>query len=109
MANFQSVSINVQYVTAIDVFLPKFRADLSRYKEMRVHCTRYKKTPTLHRHFAPLWPTALEILTHEIRVRPTYACKILSRSIKVWRSYSQKADFEEMHITLSCICITAYN
>jgi len=28
-------------------FLPEFHADLSRYKEMRVHCTRYKKTPTL--------------------------------------------------------------
>ena len=26
---------------------PEFHADLSRYKEMRVHCTRYKKNPTV--------------------------------------------------------------
>ena len=24
-------------------FLPEFHADLSRYKEMQVHCTRYKQ------------------------------------------------------------------
>ena len=28
-------------------FFPEFHADLSRYKEMRVYCTHYKKTPTL--------------------------------------------------------------
>jgi len=39
------------------MFLPEFLADLSHYKEMRVHCTCYKKIPTLfHRHFAPLGP-----------------------------------------------------
>jgi len=28
-------------------FLSEFDADLSRYKEMRVHCTRYQKTIAL--------------------------------------------------------------
>jgi len=28
-------------------FSPEFHADLSRYKEMRIHCTSYKKTSTL--------------------------------------------------------------
>ena len=33
----------------------------------------------------------------------TYACQILSGSVKVCRSYSRKANFEQIHITLSCI------
>jgi len=36
--NFQNSSIKVQWRTLIDVFLPKFHADLARYKVMRVHC-----------------------------------------------------------------------
>jgi len=48
-------------------------------------------------------------LTREIWVWPTYACKILSGSVKVCRSYSRKANFEQIHIKLSCVCITAYN
>jgi len=56
-------------------------------------------------------PLALgaEILTREIWVWPTYACKILSGSIKVCWSYLQKADFEQIHIMLSCKCMTAHN
>jgi len=38
-----------------------------------------------------------------------HACKILSGSVNVCQSYSRKADFEQIHITLSCICMTAYN
>jgi len=59
------------------------------------------KTPT----FSPLFCAPLaqgaKMLTNEIWVRPTYACKILSGSVKVCRSYSPKADFEQIHITLS--------
>ena len=67
---------------------------------MRVHCrpTRYQKTPTF---FSPSFCAPLaqgvKILTSEIWVRPTYACKILSGFVKVCRSYSRKADFEYMH------------
>jgi len=34
------------------------------------------------------------------------ACKILSGSINIYRSYPRKANFEQIHITLSCICMT---
>jgi len=89
--------------------LPEFHADVCRYKEMRVYCTRYKKLPP----FSPLFCAPLaqgaKISMHEIWVRPTYACEILSGSIKVCRNYSRKADFEQIHITLSCICMRAYN
>ena len=57
---------------------------------------------------APLAP-GTKILTHEIWVWPTYACKILSGSVKICQSYSRKANFEQIHITLSCICMTAYS
>jgi len=41
-----------------------------------------------------------KILMREISTRPTYACKILSWSVRVCRSYLRKPDFEQ-HITLS--------
>jgi len=43
---FHNSSIKVQQSTPIDVFLPGFHAYLSRYKEKRAHCTRYKNTHT---------------------------------------------------------------
>jgi len=52
------------------------------------------KTPTFSLLCAPLAQGA-KILTCEIWVRPTYACKILSGPVKVYRSYSRKADFEQ--------------
>jgi len=37
-------------------FLTDFHADMSRYKEMRVHCSLpVTKHPLFARHFAPLW------------------------------------------------------
>jgi len=59
------------------------------------------KTPT----FSPLFCAPLaqgaKMLTNEIWVRPTYACKILSGSVKVCRSYSPKADFEQIHVMIA--------
>ena len=55
-------------------FFPEFHADLSRYKEMRIHYTHYKKHPPPF--YAPLAQGA-KILTREIWVRPTYACRML--------------------------------
>jgi len=77
-------------------FLTEFHADMSRYKEMRVHCSLpVTKTPTFRPPFcAPLDQDA-KILTREIKVRPTCARKILSRSVKVNQSYSRKAGFEK--------------
>jgi len=89
-------------------FFPEFNANLSRYKEMQVRCNRYKKTSTFSPPFCAPLAQGAKILTL-IWVRPIYACKILSRSVKVCRSYLRKADFEQMHITMSCICMTAYN
>ena len=79
-------------------FLSKFHADLSHYKEMRVHCTRYKKLPP----FSPLFCTPLaqgakNFNTQDLSL-PTYACKILSGSVKICWSYLRKANFEQMHI-----------
>jgi len=54
--NFKYSSNKVQWRTPTDVFLPKFHADLSRYKEKQLRCTRYKNTYLFHCHFAPLWP-----------------------------------------------------
>jgi len=103
-ANFQSSLINVQKMTAIDVFIRI--SCRSVYSEMRVHGTRYKTPPFSPLFCAPLAQGAI-ILTREIGVWPTYACKILSGSIKICRSYSRKANFEQIHIMLSCICMTA--
>jgi len=63
-----------------------------------------QKHPIFRRHFAPL-ALGAKILIREVWVRPTCACKILSAPIKVCRSYSRKSDFEQIHITLSCIYI----
>ena len=55
--NFQNASIKVLYRTAIDVS-PVFHADLSRYKEMRIHCTCCKNCHSSHRHYVPIWRRA---------------------------------------------------
>jgi len=80
-------------------FFPEFYAHLSRYQEMQVQ-TRYKTCIFSPPFCAPLAQSA-KILTREIWVRPTYICKMLSWCVKVCRSYSRKADFEQMRITLS--------
>jgi len=59
--------------------------------------------------FCASFAQGAKILTREIWVRHTYACKILSASVKVCRNYSRKANFEQINITLSCKCMTAYN
>ena len=46
-------------------FLLEFHADLSRYKETRVHCTRYK-TPTFSPPFCAPLAQGAKILTREI-------------------------------------------
>jgi len=64
---------------------------------------RYKEQPPFSpSFFAPLALCA-KIATRETWVRPAYACKILSGSVKVCWSYSRKADFQQIHITLSYI------
>jgi len=40
---FSEFFYKVQQRTPIDVFLPEFHAEVSRYKEMRVHCTVTEK------------------------------------------------------------------
>jgi len=62
-------------------FLTKFHANLSRYKEKRLLVLPVTKASTFRRHFTPLWPRAPKINT--IWVWPTYACNILSGSVKV--------------------------
>jgi len=46
-------------------------------------------------------PGCLNFVTREILVRLTCMCKILSGSVKVCQSYSRKANFQQIHITLS--------
>jgi len=65
----------------------------------------------------PVWQpfdNRLDVCLHDTAVvnpvvepvwQPAVSCK---RGFKVCRSYSRKADFEQIHITLSCICMTAY-
>jgi len=50
-----------------------------------------------------------KLLTREIWAQLTYACKILFGSVNVCPSYSRKADFEEMHKSMSRYAMTAYN
>jgi len=71
-----------------------------RYKEMRVYCTRYKKTPPFAAIMCPFGP-GRQNLSCEIWVRPRYDCKILLRCVMVCRNYWRKADFEQIYITLS--------
>ena len=103
--NFYNSSIKVQYRTTIDVFA---RISCRSVPLQRKATSMYplQKTPTLFT--AILHPFVAKILIREICVRPTYACKILSGSVKVCGSYSRKADYEQIHITLSYICMTAY-
>ena len=109
-ANCQNSSYTkLQQRTVIGAFLPEIPADLSRYKEMRVHCTPYKKLPPFSPPFCAPFAQDTTSLTREICVRSTYACKILSGSVKVCESYSRKANFEQIRIMLSCICMTAYH
>jgi len=107
--NFQTSSIKVQHKTTIDVFtrISCHSAMLKKKCEFIVPVTEKHPpfSPTL---CAPLAQGA-KILKLEIRFPRTYACKILLGSVKVCRSYSRKADFEQIHITQSCICMTAYN
>jgi len=104
------------------MFLSEFHTSVSRYKEMRVHCSCYKQHPRFSPPFwAPLAQGA-KILTHviwileasalittsprkeerkkerkkKIWVLSTCACKILSRIVKVCWSYMRNADFEQL-------------
>jgi len=53
------------------MFLPELHAKLSRYKEMRVRCTRCKKTRTFSPPFCALLAQGAKIIAREIWVRPT--------------------------------------
>jgi len=73
------------------MFLPEFHTDLSRYKEMRLHCIPYKKNILFAVILRPLAQGA-QASTREIWVRITYACKILSEFVKICLSYTGKSD-----------------
>jgi len=83
--NFQNSSIKVQRRTSIDFFariscrsVPLQRKASSLYPLQNTHLS----AATLH----PFGPAhGSKILTREISVRPTYACNILSGSVKVCR------------------------
>jgi len=56
--------------------------------------------PILH----PFGPAqGAKILTRDLSSAYTYACKILSGSVQVCWNHSRKADFEQIHLTLSRI------
>jgi len=72
----------------------------------RVQCTRYKNTDLLRCHFAPLWPRRQNFNTCDLS--SAYIClKFLSGSVKVCGSIREKLILSK-HITLLCICMTAY-
>jgi len=108
MANFQNSSIKVQYRTAIDDFVwiscrsvPLQRNASSLFPLRKIH-TLFTVI------LCPFGPGRKSFNTWDLS-SPTCACKILSGSIKVCRSYSRTADFEQIHIMLPCICMTAYS
>jgi len=71
-------------------------------------CTRYKNTHFFAAILLPFGPGRQNFnrMRFELGLGPTYASKILSGSVKVYRSYSRKADFKQkMHITLSCVLL----
>jgi len=69
-------------------FSPEFHADLSRYKEMRANSLYpLQETPTLLTPILRPFGPGRKILTREIWLRPTHACKIFSGFVKVCRSY----------------------
>jgi len=84
-------------------FFPEFHADLSRYKEKRVHCTSYKTTTFSSLFCAPFGPGRQKFNIWDL----SSACKFFSGSIKVCRSYSRKADFEQIHKLRCVICISS--
>ena len=47
-------------------FCPEFHADLSRYKEIRTHCTRYKKLPPLSPPFCTPLAQGAKILARDL-------------------------------------------
>ena len=71
-------------------YLPEFHADVSSYKEKRVYCTRYKKTPTFLPPFCACFTRGTKILTREIWVWPTYACKIYLDLLRLARVIREK-------------------
>jgi len=105
--HFQNSSIKVQYCTPIDVFFPNCMpiCAVTKKNNFIVPVIKHPLFAAILRPFGP-WR---QILPREIWFRPTYVGKILSGSVMVCRSYSRKADLKQIHITLSCICMTAYN
>jgi len=70
-------------------FFPEFHADLSRYKEKRVHCTRYKNMHLLPPFCTP-FAQGVKVVTREIRFRPTSPVKLCLDPLRfagVIRSY----------------------
>jgi len=88
-------------------FFPAFHADLCPVTKKCDFIVPVTKPCTFfRRHFALLWRRAPKFQKLGIWVRPTCVCTILSGSVKVCRSYSQNADFEQTHRP---IYMTAYN
>jgi len=70
-------------------------------RELRIVALPVTKHPPFSPPFCATLAQGATIFTREIWVRLTYVCKILSRSVKVFRSYLRKDDFWQINITRS--------
>ena len=99
--NFQNSFIKVQYIRQRLTIFPNFMPIYPVTKKWEfILYPLQKKLPPFSTPFCAPLAQGVKILTREIWVRPTYVCVILSGSVMVCRSYSRKADFEQIH-TLS--------
>jgi len=89
--NCQNSSIKVQQRTPINFFgrISCRSLPLQRENKVIVPVTKHS---LFRRHFAPLWPRTgrQNFNTWHLSSTFTYACKIVSGSVKVCRSYSRK-------------------
>jgi len=79
-------------------FLPEFHAVMPICPVTKKNNFVVPVTKNTHLFAAILRPSGLlrqNFNTWDLSYRPTYACKILSGSVKVCRSYSRKYDFEQ--------------
>jgi len=95
-ANFMpicSVTKKCEFIVPVTKSPTFFAAILRPFGPWRLNCNKWDLSSA----YNILWLT-------------TYACKILSGSVKVCRSYSRKADFEQIHYAVMDIQlhITAY-
>jgi len=105
MLNFHKSSIKVQQITPIEVFtriswwsVPLQRNASSLYP--------LQKIPTFSPPLCAPLAQGAKISTRAIWLLPESACKILSGSVKVCRSYSRKADFQQIRISCHAMLMT---